>query len=139
MRDAQPLGITTAPSFDEPNGVLRVLDSTLLPFSVVRLFFIEAPAGAIRGQHAHVSGQQFFIVVSGSIKVRVENPQRAHIVFDLKSGDCLLVPPLHWASEHFEQDASVLLVLCDSPYTEDDYIREYATFESRVTHSQRPQ
>lgn len=133
MRDVRPLKITPAHHFDAPNGVLRVLDSHLMPFDVVRLFFITAPAGATRGQHAHVAGQQFFIVVSGSIEVRIEDPERAHYAFALSAGDCLLVPPLHWASEHFEDDASVLLVLCDSPYTENDYIRDYAEFERSVT------
>lgn len=135
MSDVRPLEVTSASQFDEENGVLRVLDSALLPFDVVRLFFIEASDGMARGRHAHVEGQQFFIVVSGTIEVRIEDPQREHHVFGLKAGNCLLVPPLHWASEHFEGDASVLLVLCDSPYTEDDYIREYADFEARVTKS----
>jgi UDP-2-acetamido-3-amino-2,3-dideoxy-glucuronate N-acetyltransferase len=135
MSDVRPLEVTPARHFRADNGVLHVLDSPLLPFEVVRLFFIEAPDGAIRGQHAHVEGHQFFIVVSGSVEVRVEDPERTHHAFGLKAGDCLLVPPLHWASEHFEGDASVLLVLCDSPYTEDDYIREYSAFESRLTQS----
>lgn len=135
MSDMRPLEVTPARRFDADTGVLRVLDFPRLPFDVVRLFFIEAPDGAIRGQHAHVEGHQFFIVVSGSIEVRVEDPERTHHVFGLKAGDCLLVPPLHWASEHFEGDVSVLLVLCDSPYTEDDYIREYSDFESRLTQS----
>jgi quercetin dioxygenase-like cupin family protein len=133
VKDVRPLEITPAQHFDAANGVLRVLDSHLMPFDVVRLFFITAPAGATRGQHAHVAGQQFFIVVSGSIEVRIEDPERTHYAFALGAGDCLLVPPMHWASEHFEEDASVLLVLCDSPYTENDYIRDYAAFESSVT------
>lgn len=135
MSDVRPMEITPAGQFDAENGVLRVLDSPLLPFDVVRLFFIEAPDGATRGQHAHVEGQQYFVVVSGTIEVRIENPQRAHHVFRLTAGDCLLVPPLHWASEHFEGDASVLLVLCDLPYSEADYIRDYALFEDIVTTS----
>ena len=133
MRDVRPLEITQAQHYEELNGVLRVIDGPLMPFDVVRLFFITAPAGATRGQHAHVAGQQFFIVMLGSIEVRIEDPKRKHHVFALNAGDCLLVPPLHWASEHFEDDASVLLVLCDSPYTENDYIRDYAAFETNVT------
>ena len=136
MSDVRSMEITPATEFDAENGVLRVLDSALLPFDVVRLFFIEAPDGSTRGQHAHVEGQQYFVVVSGTIEVRVEDPQRAHYVFHLTAGDCLLVPPLHWASEHFKGHASVLLVLCDSPYSEDDYIRDYAAFEDIVTPSQ---
>jgi mannose-6-phosphate isomerase-like protein (cupin superfamily) len=135
MSAVRPLEITQATHFDAENGVLRVLDSTLLPFDVVRLFFIDAPNGATRGQHAHVAGQQFFIVVSGSIEVHIEDPYREHHVFSLTPGDCLLVPPLHWASEHFQGEASVLLVLCDLRYTEDDYIREYVDFERAVTQS----
>lgn len=135
MRHVRPLEVVSAPYFRADTGVLRVLDAALMPFDVVRLFFVEAPHGSIRGQHAHVRGQQFFIVVSGSIEVRVEDPDRTQHTFGLETGDCLLVPPLHWASEHFEGTTSVLLVLCDSPYTEDDYIRDYHVFDSRLTQS----
>lgn len=132
---ARPMKVCRADQFDEENGVLRVIDSALVPFEIVRLFFIEAPEGAIRGQHAHLEGYQYFVVVSGSIEVRIEDPQRERYHFQLTAGDCLSVPPMHWASEHFEGNTSVLLVLCDSPYTEDDYIRDYSEFVRLITPS----
>lgn len=133
MSYVRPLEVISTNRFHADTGDLSVLDANLLPFDVVRLFFIQAPDGATRGQHAHIEGHQFFIVVSGSIEVRVEDPYRTHHFFGLNSGDCLLVPPLHWASEHFEGDRSVLLVLCDSPYTEEDYIRDYDEFSGMLT------
>lgn len=132
MSEVNPLEIKRANHFGAENGVLHVLDATVLPFDVVRLFFIEAPDGATRGQHAHVEGQQFFIVVSGAIEVRIEDPQRERYVLALRAGDCVLVPPLHWASERFKGHASVLLVLCDSPFSEADYIRDYSAFERAI-------
>lgn len=132
MTRSRPLRVTSTSHFRAENGDLRVLDPDFLPFDVVRLFFINAPIGAIRGQHAHKVGHQYFIVVAGSIEVRIEDPMRVHHVFRMNVGDCLLVPPLHWASEHFKVDASVLLVLCDLDYSEDDYIRKYAEFENSV-------
>lgn len=117
--------------FESDNGVLRVIEQSAIPFHIVRLFYIEAPTGATRGRHAHVVGQQFFIAVSGCIKVCVEDCNRVQRTVVLNPGEGLFVPPLHWATEHFERDGSVLLVLCDSAYDEADYIRDYSEFVSR--------
>jgi hypothetical protein len=132
MNSVRPLSVISTSHFIAENGDLRVLGRDFLPFDVVRLFFINAPTGAIRGQHAHKVGHQYFIVVSGTIEVRIEDPMREHHVFRMNAGDCLLVPPLHWAAEHFIAEASVLLVLCDLDYSEDEYIRNYSEFANRV-------
>ena len=40
----------------------------------------------------------------------------------------LLVPPGIWAEQVYEGDDTVLMVLCDLPYDEADYIRDYTEF-----------
>jgi hypothetical protein len=42
----------------------------------------------------------------------------------------LLVPPGIWNTVNFRDDASVVAVLCDRPYEDHDYIRDYAEFLS---------
>jgi hypothetical protein len=42
----------------------------------------------------------------------------------------LLVPPGIWAEEIYEKPHSVLAVLCDRPYEEGDYIRDFEEFKA---------
>jgi hypothetical protein len=51
--------------------------------------------------------------------------------FVLDRGDCgLLVPPGIWAAETFQAAESVLLVICDRPFEEADYIRDRSSFRA---------
>ena len=127
------LNVGRSQRFRAPTGDLYVLDQTLVPFEVVRIFFISGPKGAIRGKHAHKQCSQFLAVLSGSVIVRVESPVRSKHELLLETGDLLNVPPLHWASEEFLSEGTVLLVLCDLPYDESDYLREYEHFAAEVS------
>ncbi len=127
------LNVGKSEQFRAPTGDLYVLDQTLVPFEVVRIFFISGPKGAIRGKHAHQQCSQFLAVVSGSVMVRIETPVRSKHEVLLETGDFLNLPPLHWASEEFLSEGTVLLVLCDLPYEESDYLREYEHFEAEVS------
>lgn len=52
-------------------------------------------------------------------------------MFALDRGElALLVPPGIWVEIDVRQNQSVLIVLCDRPYEEHDYIRDYAEFLS---------
>jgi len=43
-------------------------------------------------------------------------------------GTGLLIPPGIWATQHYVEDNSVLMVLCDRGYEKDDYIRAREEF-----------
>lgn len=117
------------PSHVRDDGVLVVAEgATHVPFAVARLFTVQAPAGAIRGQHAHRHCAQFMICVSGAVDFSVDDGIDRR-TFALDRGDAaLFVPPMLWQSVTFRAPQSVLIGLCDRPYEEDDYIRDYATF-----------
>jgi hypothetical protein len=40
----------------------------------------------------------------------------------------VLVPPTLWNTVIFKQDQSVVVVLCDRPFEEPDYLRTYPEF-----------
>ena len=97
-------------------------------FSIARLFTVRAEAGAVRGRHAHKQCAQFMIAVHGAIDVECDDglDKKIFALTDGRHG--LLVPPGIWASETYKKADSVLAVLCDRPYEQDDYIRDHADF-----------
>lgn len=101
---------------------------TQVPFAIVRMFTLTAPLGAVRGQHAHRRCSQFMICVHGAIDV-ICGDGREQRTFSLDRGNlALLVPPTIWNKVMIRKEGSVLAVLCDRPYEENDYIRDYEEF-----------
>jgi dTDP-4-dehydrorhamnose 3,5-epimerase-like enzyme len=116
---------------DNGDGVLVVAEAAeQVPFQIQRMFTIVAPAGAKRGQHAHRLCSQFMVCVKGAVEVVCDDGSGRKPVL-LESGElALLVPPELWVDINIRQDQSILIVLCDRVYEQDDYIRDYAAFLS---------
>jgi dTDP-4-dehydrorhamnose 3,5-epimerase-like enzyme len=126
--DTPQLEVIRAPEFSESNGSLFVFDSEHLPFAAERIFFVRAPRGALRGEHAHREGKQFLAVLAGKVDVTTVATDGSRHVSSLGVGDGLYLPPRIWSSQFFVDTDSLLLVLCDGPYDEADYIRNEAEF-----------
>jgi dTDP-4-dehydrorhamnose 3,5-epimerase-like enzyme len=116
------------PSFADWNGTLFVAENQDLPFDIARVFFITAPRGSRRGGHAHKTCHQLLICCSGAIAVTTESVSSIKTETLLTVGESLYVPPMIWASQLFELDQTVLLVLCSETFNENEYIRDKATF-----------
>jgi dTDP-4-dehydrorhamnose 3,5-epimerase-like enzyme len=100
-----------------------------IPFAVQRAFLVRADAdGVKRGEHAHRRLHQFLICVSGEVEVIVDDgsQKHRHVLNSIDRG--LHVPPGVWAEQFYGRSGTVLLVLCDAPYDEDDYVRDYDEF-----------
>ena len=119
----------TLPSRARENGELVVAEAHKeCPYTIARVFTVRAAAGAVRGRHAHRQCSQFMICVHGAIEVTCDDGA-AQKTFSLDRGNkALLVPPGIWATETYLVDGSVLSVLCDRPYEEDDYMRDFEAF-----------
>jgi dTDP-4-dehydrorhamnose 3,5-epimerase-like enzyme len=101
-----------------------------VPFRIERMFALAAPAGAKRGRHAHRLCSQFMICVSGAVDVVCEDGSKKNTFALNRRNQALLVPSGLWNTVEFQQNESVLIVLCDRVYEADDYIRDYAEFVS---------
>lgn len=99
-----------------------------VPFAIARMFTLTAPAGAVRGKHAHRLCSQFMLCVHGAVDVACEDGHRQKSFTLDRPDKALLVPPGTWNVVTFHQTGSVVAVLCDRPYEEHDYIRDYAEF-----------
>jgi hypothetical protein len=125
---ASPLSRVTqgkAKLIDDDRGRLGVIDlPDCVPFVPVRTFWISGvQPGGSRGGHAHKACSQFFVCLSGRIHVDAfdGSASRGYL---LGRGDFLNVVPGIFATEIFLDQDSILLVLCDRPYEQDDYIHD---------------
>lgn len=131
MNDLGDARLITLPQHVENDGVLVVAEAPVkVPFQIQRMFTIAAPAGAKRGQHAHQLCSQFIVCVSGAVDA-VCDDGRERKAFSLgRPNLALLVPPGLWLEINVRQSEAVVVVLCDRPYEEHDYIKVYAEFVS---------
>jgi hypothetical protein len=111
--------------FRDERGVLVPIElSRSVPFVVVRLFWVvDVPAGTARGAHAHKICHQYLICAAGSLHVEVFDGV-ADRTIALAAGQALHVPPAIYAAERFDTPRSLLMVLCDRPFEDEDYIME---------------
>lgn len=101
-----------------------------VPFTIARLFTVRAPLDTQRGKHAHRRCTQFMICVHGAIEIVCDDGS-GKCAFTLNRGNLALhVPPGIWNTVIFHKEDSVLAVLCDRSYEEEDYIRDYDAFIS---------
>jgi len=121
--------IITCSAFHDPNGSLYVYEVDHgIPFPVVRSFFVQAPAGELRGNHAHYQCQQLLICLSGRIVCQTEH-RSGKQSFELNNPQqALFLPPMTWATQTYAEPGSMLLVFCDQKYDSSDYIRSHDDF-----------
>ena len=116
-------------SGNNKRGEIVVVEGEVqVPFSIKRIFTLRAPTNTVRGGHAHRGCSQFMICTQGVIEINCDDG-REQRSFLLDRGNVgLLLPPNMWSTQRFCRKNSVLLVVCDQPYEEQDYIRDYTEF-----------
>ena len=95
-----------------------------------RIFFLKAKKDCIRGNHAHKVCSQLFISIHGSIKILVDNGKKIK-TYNLKSSSFLKIKPLNWVKVSLKKN-QILCVICDKPYSESEYIRDYKNFKKLI-------
>ena len=114
---------------DDRGSVVIAEQGKHIDFAPERLFFVRPiRAGQERGGHAHIVCRQVLVCITGRCRVHVEDGL-AKRSYTMKGPDSTLsVPPGLWSVQTYETHETSLLVLCDRPYDEKDYIRDYARF-----------
>ena len=117
------------PTFHREDGTLFIMESNTGPaITFVRTFIVKGQRGALRGQHAHHLCRQLFVCLNGLCHVTVDDG------IDIRSDELasadtgLFVPAGLWTTQKYISDNTILLVLCDRHYEEEDYIDDRATF-----------
>ena len=122
----------TFPTFSETNGTLSVFEgaegTANVPFSIARVYTVYANKGAVRGKHAHYRCTQLLVCLSGEILVTCFDGRLTEKALLESNGAGILIPPGIWATQEYQKDNSVMMVLCDRRYEPEDYIRDSQMF-----------
>ncbi len=103
-----------------------------MPFAIKRVYWIyDVPGGAARGGHAYETLEEFFVAISGSFDVEVEDGAETKTFCLNRSYRGLYVPRMIWRELRNFSTNSVCLILASLPYNEDDYVRDRAAFRAR--------
>lgn len=124
--------IIELPKIEDLRGNLTFIEGGLhIPFDVKRAYWIyDVPGGQIRGGHAYKTLNEFFIALSGSFDV-ILNDGKEEKHFSLnRSYYGLYVPKMIWRSlKNFSTNA-LCLILASEKYDDNDYIRNEEKYQS---------
>lgn len=110
-------------------GELVPIEFKDIPFTPKRVFVVKnVPVGTSRGGHAHHKTKQYLLCLKGSILVR-QHTGSEEITVLLNENEAVLVESLVWDSQEFLTGEDVLLVFCNTPYSAEDYIRDFREFK----------
>lgn len=102
-----------------------------IPFDIKRVYYIYGvEKGTRRGFHSHIDLHQALICVHGSVKILVKTPYGSEDITLDDPTRALYIGPMVWREMYDFSSDAVLLVLASNHYNKDDYIRDYAYYES---------
>ena len=122
--------LISLPKILDKRGNLSVIESeNHVPFSIKRSYLIyDVPGGAVRGGHAFIKQKEMVIALSGSLDVIVFDGQKEQKFSLNRSYQGLYIPNGLW--RHMENFATntLVLVISNSDYNENDYIRNKKSY-----------
>ena len=111
---------------DNSGSLLPISFKKDLPLSIKRLFIIFGKKNYTRSKHAHIKSKQIYIPLKGKIKVVVNKTKTFYLETQKKVS--LFVPEKNWTEIIFTKDDDQLLVLTNTEFFKNDYIRNYSKF-----------
>lgn len=110
-------------------SVLSVLELSQLPIEIKRVYWISnMTCSEPRGFHAHKKLNQIVLVLRGSVKLRLYRGLGVS-EFVLKENDPLMhIPSGTWREIYCLEEGSLMMVLADAEYSEEDYIRDWNSY-----------
>lgn len=118
------------PKINDDRGNLSFIEAGRpVPFVIQRTYWIyDVPGGEVRGGHAYRELQEFFVALSGSFDVVLDDGKERKVVSLNRSYFGLYVPNMIWRHlENFSTN-SVCLIMASLPYSQNDYIRDYESY-----------
>lgn len=124
--------IINLPKIVDPRGNLSFFEHpNQLPFEIKRTYWIyDVPGGEVRGSHAFINQQEFIIALSGSFDIVLNNGQTEERFSLNRSNYGLFIPKMYWRKMENFSTNSLALIVSDSAYNEDDYIRNFEDFKN---------
>ncbi|MEZ7883978.1 MAG: FdtA/QdtA family cupin domain-containing protein [Bacteroidales bacterium] len=118
------------PKIEDPRGNLSFIEEEKhIPFKIERTYWIyDVPGGQVRGGHAFKQQQELIVALSGSFDILVDDGEEKKIYSLNRSYYGLYLPTGIWREMQNFSTNSLAMVLSSTPFSEEDYIREYPTF-----------
>lgn len=114
----------------EGRGNLSVIEKDVLPYQIKRVYYLyDVPSDSTRGGHAHKELQQCLIALSGSFDVVLDDGIQRKIITLNRPYQGLIIPSGVWRELENFSSGTVCLSLVSDVYDEEDYIRDYKTFQ----------
>lgn len=119
--------LLTFKDLGDERGKLVVIEGEIdIPFEIKRVFYIYgSDSKIVRGQHANKESEFVFVNVAGKSKVRVTDGIGEHIVELNRPMQAVYIPKMIWKDMYDFSVDSVLLVLTNTHYDAQEYIRNY--------------
>lgn len=116
----------------DARGNLSVIEECKdIPFKIKRTYWIyDVPGGEMRGGHAYRENQEFIVALSGSFDVVVDDGMERKVFQLNRSYYGLYVPNGLWREMENFSTNSLALVLSSTNYDENDYVRDYVSFQT---------
>lgn len=131
MTDIAKPQIINLPKYLDQRGNLSFIEEfKQIPFKIERAYWIyDVPGGEHRGGHAYRENEEFIVALSGSFDVEVDDGHEKRCFSLKRSYYGLYVPKGVWREMTDFSTNSLALVLASTPYTAEDYIRDYDEFK----------
>ena len=123
--------VITLPKHGDPRGNLSFAENfKQVSFVIKRAYWIyDVPGGEARGGHAYKENEEFIIALSGSFDVILDDGTDKKRFSLNRSYYGLHIPKGVWREIDNFSTNSVALILSSTPYSEEDYIRDYDDFK----------
>jgi len=120
------------PKFLDARGNLSFIENyRQIPFEIKRTYWLyDVPGGECRGGHAYKENQEFVIALSGSFDVIVDDGRTKRLFSLNRSYFGLYIPQGLWREIDNFSTNSFALELASTVFTEDDYVRDYKSFQN---------
>lgn len=118
----------------QKKGELTILEKDSWPIDAKRIFFIQNVRKlAVRGNHAHKTTYQFIFPLAGAIDLNIDSPNGGWTFsLDSSGNEGVVVPPMNWLWLRILRPKTIVAVLCNEPYNEDEYIRDQGKYEHSI-------
>jgi hypothetical protein len=130
MQKEKVIQIIDLPKIEDDRGNLSFIEEeNHVPFNINRVYWIyDVPGGEFRGSHAFKESEEFIVALSGSFDVILHDGINEKKFSLNRSYYGLYIPKLHFRRlENFSTN-TLALILASTPYSEEDYIRDFEEF-----------
>ena len=118
---------------DERGRLVVIEGNRDIPFDIKRAFYIYGSDATVkRGQHANRESEFVLVNVAGKSKVRITDSENEAIVELDKPMKAVYIPKMVWKDMYDLSEDSVLLVLANTHYDGNEYIRNFDDYKKEM-------